>query len=454
LEVTNAPAVSKTQHRKFISALLLIGLFLHFFRLNQPDAVVFDEVHFGSFADAYCCSGEYFFDVHPPHGKLLVALGLEFAGYQAGQSFTTIGTPLTDVNPLSLRLVPALAGSLIPLMIFAILTQLGASGWAAFLGGWAALFDNALLLQTRVLALEGTLILGMLSAISLELAARKSHRSFMQIVLCLGAGACVGVAVGTKFTGLTAAFLVGLILLAPHREEGKIARSLVICGCALIGALVTYLGGWVLHFALLDRPGPGDAFGTPTGDLVRDIIDVHRTMFAVNYGLTATHPNASAWWSWPWMWRPLYYHAGSNSAIYFIGNPVVWWGTSVGLLFILWCTVRRVFERTGGEGAFWSEMAPRLLPLVGFLAAYLPYILIPRVLFLYHYLPALMFSICAIAMWLDPLGLTRPGRFSDQAHSVRWLFLLIPIGFLVISPLTYGFTLPDSLLSALVKLVH
>jgi dolichyl-phosphate-mannose-protein mannosyltransferase len=454
LDVTNAPVVSRAQQARFVVTLLLVGLFLHFFRLDQPAEVVFDEVHFGSFADAYCCSGEYFFDVHPPHGKLLAALGLKLGGYEGGQSFTTIGTPLSHVNPFLLRFIPALAGSLIPLLIFAILIQLGASSWAAFLAGWAVLFDNALLLQTRVLALEGTLLLGILAATSLALAARKPHRPLRQILLCLAAGACVGVAVGTKFTGLTAAFLVAIILLAPQRPRGSLARSIVMCGYALTGALVTYLGGWVLHFALLDRPGPGDIFGTPGGDLLRDIVDIHRTMFAVNHGLTATHPNASAWWSWPWMWRPLYYYAGNSSAIYFIGNPVVWWGTAMGVLFVLWRTVRQLFERKEGAGAFWSEMAPRLLPLVGFLAAYLPYIFIPRVLFLYHYLPALMFAICAIALWLDPLELTRPGRFSDQAPGVRWLFLLIPIGFLIMSPLTYGFTLPEGLLSALVQLIH
>ena len=454
MDVSNAPPATSAQQARFVFALLLLGLFLHFFRLDQPATVVFDEVHFGSFADAYCCTGEYFFDVHPPHGKLLAALGLALGGYEGGQSFATIGTPLSDVSPWLLRLIPALAGSLIPLLIFLILTQLGASGWAAFLGGWAVLFDNALLIQTRVLALEGTLILGILGATSLALAARKAHRPAIQILVCLAAGACVGVAVGTKFTGLTAAFLVAIILLTPQNSQSSLSRSIVMCGFALLGTLVIYLGGWALHLALLEKSGPGDIFGTPTGELVRDIIDVHRTMFAVNHGLTATHPNGSSWWSWPWMWRPLYYFADSNSAIYFIGNPVVWWGTAVGVLLSLWLCVSRVFEGKNTPSSFWPDMAPRLLPIMGFLVAYLPYILIPRVLFLYHYLPALMFAICAIAIWLDPLGLTRPGRFRDQARSVRALFFLIPIGFLIISPITYGFALPEYLLSAIVQLVH
>jgi dolichyl-phosphate-mannose-protein mannosyltransferase len=434
--------------------LLLAGLVLHFFRLGQPAAVIFDEVHFGSFADAYCCSGEYFFDVHPPHGKLLAALGLKLGGYQGGQSFETIATPLDELDPRLLRVVPALAGSLVPVLVFLILTQLGASAWAALLGGWAALFDNALLLQTRVLALEGFLILAMLAAISLALAAIHQRSRLRQSLLCLGAGLCVGIAVGTKFTGLTSAALVAFILLVPQRPDYRFGRSIGLGLCALLGALVAYFGGWVMHFTLLDQPGPGDIWGAPSGDMLRDIIDIHRAMFKANYGLSATHPNGSPWWGWPWMWRPIYYFAGDGAAIYLVGNPVVWWGSSAGLLLVLWGNVRRTVAGGGLSGQPAVGHAVRLLPLLGFLVSFLPYLVIPRVMFLYHYLPSLMFAIVAVALWLDQLGWTRPGSFREQSRAFRWLVILIPAGFLLMSPLTYGLHLPDWLLGAVSLLVH
>ncbi|MBI3421301.1 MAG: phospholipid carrier-dependent glycosyltransferase, partial [Candidatus Sungbacteria bacterium] len=40
---------------------------LHFTALDYPRQVVFDEVHFGKFVNAYCCTKERFFDIHPPH---------------------------------------------------------------------------------------------------------------------------------------------------------------------------------------------------------------------------------------------------------------------------------------------------------------------------------------------------------------------------------------------------
>jgi dolichyl-phosphate-mannose-protein mannosyltransferase len=438
----------------FVIALLLAGLALHFFRLDQPAAIIFDEVHFGGFANAYCCTGEYIFDVHPPHGKLLAALGMKLGGYDGGQSFATIGTPLADLDPWLLRLAPALTGSLVPVLVFIILVQLGASLWAAVLGGWAVLFDNALLLQTRVLALDGTLILSMLGAISLALLAISQRSVLRQSLLSLGAGLCVGMAVGTKLTGLTSALLVAVILLAPLLQGGKLLDAIRMSAFAATGAIVVYLGGWVLHFLLLDQPGPGDIWGVPSGTLVHDIIDIHRSMFQANYGLTATHPNGSAWWGWPWMWRPLYYYAGPNFALYLIGNPVVWWGSSIGLLCVLWGLLRGVFGGERPENASATTLVIRHLPLLGFLVSFLPFIVIPRVMFLYHYLPSLVFAVCAVALWLDRHGWTQKGGFAEQSRAVRWLLIAIPVGFLVISPITYGFALPSDILSALVKLVH
>jgi dolichyl-phosphate-mannose-protein mannosyltransferase len=50
-----------------------------FWKINHPNEVVFDEVHFGKFA-SYYLQRTYFFDVHPPFAKLLFA----FVGWLIG----------------------------------------------------------------------------------------------------------------------------------------------------------------------------------------------------------------------------------------------------------------------------------------------------------------------------------------------------------------------------------
>ena len=424
-----------------MAILLVASATTHFMEINQPTAVIFDEVHFGSFADAYCCSGAYFFDVHPPHGKLLAALGLKLGGYAGGQDFATIGTQIYELQPWLLRLVPALAGSLIPILVFAILHQLGASARAAFLGGWAVLFDNALLLQTRVLALDGIMIFFMLAAISLALLAARQGRLRGQLLASIGAGVCAGMAFGAKFTGLTSAAVVVLILWFAPRPIPGIGRPLGMILIAGLAGIVVYLGGWVLHFILLDQPGPGDIWGRPSGVIWRDILKIHQQMFSANYGLGATHSNGSPWWAWPFSWRPIYYYAQDNTALYLVGNPVVWWGSTLGILAILVQVLRQGLTNTHRE--------PYALMLIPFAISYLPYMLIPRVLFLYHYLPSLVFAVMAVVLWLD-----RSGRLAVGNRAYIWLLVLTPTGFLLISPFTFGFPLPEAVLTWMRDLVH
>lgn len=52
--------------------------------------ISFDEVHFGGFASQYL-RREYFFDVHPPLGKLLIAAIGYVAGFDGTFRFEKIG---------------------------------------------------------------------------------------------------------------------------------------------------------------------------------------------------------------------------------------------------------------------------------------------------------------------------------------------------------------------------
>ena len=151
----------------FLVVLLALGVLTRVVGLGYPDQVVFDEVHFGKFVNSYCCTGEHFFDIHPPHGKLLVAGVAKLAGYDGSQPFETIGEPYGAGVPVAaLRLVPALAGALLPLVLFMLLRQLGVSPAVAFLGGWLTVLDNALVVQSRLISLDSVLLLATFGSVS------------------------------------------------------------------------------------------------------------------------------------------------------------------------------------------------------------------------------------------------------------------------------------------------
>ena len=83
----NAPEIIRENKRQryqidivLLLLLTLLALATRFYNLAHPAEIVFDEQHFGKFISAYL-TGEYFFDIHPPLGKLMIAGVAKLAGY-------------------------------------------------------------------------------------------------------------------------------------------------------------------------------------------------------------------------------------------------------------------------------------------------------------------------------------------------------------------------------------
>jgi dolichyl-phosphate-mannose-protein mannosyltransferase len=432
------------QRTRLLLILLILSTALHSFKLAEPRQVVFDEVHFGGFVNAYL-EHRLFFDIHPPHAKLLIAGVTAAGGYRGDQPFQELGGPIDKVSTALLRLVPAIAGTLIPLVLFCFLIQLGASPMAAFLGGLAVLLDNGMLVQTRLIALDGVLLLAIFGSLTCFLAALQCTDRVRRTRLSLFAGLLAGLAAGSKFTGLAALALMGAtlaidFLMGPSWRKFRVGASHSVW--ILTGTLVVYTSGWLIHFWILNDPIPGSGFGwpTPTGDFVADLVDIHQKMLSANYGLRVEHPHSSFWWGWPLMTRPIFYWDGHNgTSIHFVGNPVVWWGTTLGLVVVAANLV--LVKVTDLELPNAIKSWPRWIwvPALGYLIAFAPLIPVERPLFLYHYLSPLLFALCFTLLWLDHVGWTRPGGFRNQRPSYFVATIILVLGFCSASPFMFPF---------------
>jgi dolichyl-phosphate-mannose--protein O-mannosyl transferase len=79
------PSLEVTCHFHILPLVLFaVAIGTRFYALDQPNHIVFDELHYGRYAGLYQ-RGIFFFDSHPPLGKQLLAL----AGYLAGFQGTT-----------------------------------------------------------------------------------------------------------------------------------------------------------------------------------------------------------------------------------------------------------------------------------------------------------------------------------------------------------------------------
>ena len=424
--------------------------------ITHPRAIVFDEVYFRQFALRYL-DGSYFFDIHPPLGKLLLAGWAKLFGVSA--------TAQSTDPAVVLRILPALAGTALVAVFYLLLRELSASRRVATFGAALLLLDNAILVESRLILVDSMLLLLGIGAITCYLAARRRTGRAHWILLTSSA-VLAGMTASTKWSGLTALGVIGLVWLAQTVRQ-RISWRLAIPQAAillLVPAFI-YVSVFAVHFQLLPHSGPGDAFMSPRfqSTLVGNasynpaarmsfadrFIELNKAMNAAEDSLNNSHhPYSSSWVSWPFLRRPVYYWAGPKEYIYLQGNPVIWWGTLVGMVVVAlgWMCRPELFERHRG---------PMALLGVGWAANFLPFATIVRPMFLYHYFFAFLFSIAAVSIGLGLLaGWMTDGAGAWQFPSWRptvlyWGMLAVALaGFLFFAPISYGLPLSDGGLSA------
>lgn len=148
-----------------------------------------------------------------------------------------------------------------------------------------------------------------------------------------------------------------------------------------------------------------------------DAWELNRQAYDFHSNLEASHPYQAPWNTWPILARPVFFFLGEgNARIYNLGNPIIFWLGLPALAFVLWQGLRRVrarMDQQTGLLSFSGGVQPAFLFVVlSYLGLWLPWATQPRIMFLYHYLPALAFLILALAYVIHWLwrGEMRQGR--------------------------------------------
>jgi dolichyl-phosphate-mannose-protein mannosyltransferase len=218
--------------------------------------------------------------------------------------------------------------------------------------------------------------------------------------------------------------------------QGKLCLEMAL----VFGVFFMLVPGFVYfmtYWPMLLNPPSVEAMGESEWHGLGQVIRQNRLAHDFHSTLSADHPWASPWDTWPIMGRPIYLYTGpENTKIYSMGNPIIFWAVIPALAFALWQAFAYVRARITENGRLlvWGSIPPLqaalLFVVLGYLGFWLPMTFASRVLFLYHYLPALAFGILALAYAVDWVW-----RRPDWGKAAA-------ISFLVLVALVFAFLYP------------
>ncbi|RHZ75364.1 hypothetical protein Glove_216g188 [Diversispora epigaea] len=169
--------------------------------------------------------------------------------------------------------------------------------------------------------------------------------------------------------------------------------------------------------------------------------ELNKVMWNTNKGLTDDHPYDSRPPSWVSLKRGISFWGKDHRSIYLLGNPLVWWSSSIAIICFLALEMIIILRSKRGykdhlninKQHFESWAA---LFFMGWCLHYFPFYLMARQLFLHHYFPALYFAVLLVGVGFDLFTF----RLSNRKKMICALIIIsisITI-FYMFSPLTYG----------------
>ena len=446
--------------------------------ISYLNSTYFDEIYFARSAYEYVHNISNYEWTHPPMGKLIIA----------------IPTLLFGFSPLTYRIMNNLAGLLMIPVMYMLAKRLFKNEKSAFLAAILITFDNFHLAQSRLATVDSILVLfSLLSILFMLFSFDKNNSPKKQIKYLLLSGLFIGLAIATKWTGLYVGLGLAIIffinLYNQNKKELKnifklnslnllifintlitipvsiyylmllfsrnTAKTFITIYFAIfIIALIAYIYKHLLKEKYLFRlsivciisfiilpisiyilsylifPNVGNYDGSLTG-----VINQIKVMYNYHANLEATHPFTSKWYEWPIMYKPVWYYSGGantiKSTIVGIGNPIIWWSSIPAILYSFYSLIKKHDKND-------------LFIIIFFLATYIPYVFVGRIMFMYHYYIVLPFAMLAIVSSFNKIA----KKDKDNIFCSSYIAIVIAI-FIIFYPVTTGKQVSNEYVEAL-----
>lgn len=364
------------------------------------NGMYFDELYHARTAYEHLHGLEPYENSHPPLGKVFIMLGIAVFG----------------MNAFGWRIVGAIFGIIMVPVFYAFARRIFKRADYALVASALFAFDFMHFTQTRIATIDvyalffillmyyymyqyycmNIFVDGLRATLKpLALAGLFFGLGAASKWICIYAGAGLAVLL---FTSLTKRFLEYRAIMKGDDEAQKskvraypkylIQTLLFCCIFYIVVPVAIYIASYIPYFLCEKQYGMKEVWG------------YQEFMWRYHSQLQATHPYQSAWWQWPFTLRPMWYYfnyfLGPDriSTLTASGNPAVWWVCTV-------LTIGLILQRIRARAQSFRQNSPGLTVIfVGMAANYLPWVLITRCTFIYHFFATVPFIIFAGLMFL------------------------------------------------------
>ena len=306
---------------------------------------------------------------HPPLGKIILSAGIALFG----------------MSPFGWRFSGTLFGVLMLPVMYVFIKKMLGSRRASVCGTLVFATDFMHFVQTRIATIDTYAVFFiLLMYLFMYLFLTEEKLSMLAL-----SGICFGLGAASKWTCIYAGAGLAVLWFAywlRNREKGFrcFLRNVLFC----VGFFVLVPCA-IYYLSYLPYGKASHVNGIFNREYWNIVLSNQEYMYSYHSSLVAEHPYSSRWYQWLLDIRPIlyylqYYDDGTRSSFGAFLNPMLCWG---GLLALFVLFYRAVFRRDGDAGFI----------LAGYLAQLLPWVLVTRLTFEYHYFPCSVFLVLGLA---------------------------------------------------------
>lgn len=467
------------KHRLYLypALLLLLSLSVYLTNYASPRAMFWDENYHIASAQKHI-DGVMYMEPHPPLGKMLMAASEVLLGANDNLDKSALnktsyiqGKDLPqDFSFVGMRLPSTLLMALSVLFCYGLVRRITGYPLVAFVFSCLLIFDNALVVHSRAVMLEGIqlfFVLATLYYLVRSVTSREAIRLRHYAIL----GLLVGLVISVKINGAVLLLLMAVLFFVDQwanitawRWLPVVKRLATSVPSAVLPMLAVFFGFFYLHIATGDQLAGSQRYKaspeylqvirenrshTPAGFVI-GMKDHWRFMAEYADGVPRLNmckpgENGSLAVSWPlgtksisYRWNKDTYDGQVKVAhLYLVANPVVWFSVLLGIVLSIGLVISRYVY---GNPVKDSRLFGWICVFTGLYVSYMVAVMqIERVMYLYHYLMPLMFGIINLALIFSYLFRRQLETNKRHTRINLVLFLLLTIGvFAYFAPLTYG----------------